>query len=120
MLQVECLACKTKSAVSPDFAGKSVRELLGPRDYSMDEATRILGQAIGRKDLKYVQFPYEDTVKALQGMGMSADVANRLVDMNRGFNEGRIRPTEARAPKNTTPTTLEDFSKVFAGLFGLS
>jgi len=37
--------------------GGSVRELLGPRDYTLNEATAILGKAIGKPDLKYMQFP---------------------------------------------------------------
>src|SRR5437867_12780826 len=43
-----------------EFRGTSVRELLGPRDYTMAETTRILGEKIGRPDLKYVRFPDSD------------------------------------------------------------
>jgi hypothetical protein len=34
--------------------------------------------------------------------------------MNRGFNEGAIKPTEARSAANTTPTSIEEFAKDFA------
>jgi hypothetical protein len=35
--------------------------------------------------------------------------------MERGVNEGRIRPTRERDAESTTPTTLEDFANtVFA------
>jgi uncharacterized protein YbjT (DUF2867 family) len=34
-----------------DFRGTSVRELLGPRDYTLSETTRILGEKIGKPDL---------------------------------------------------------------------
>ncbi|NIR32063.1 MAG: FMN-dependent NADH-azoreductase, partial [Gemmatimonadetes bacterium] len=43
-----------------DFSGKSTRELLGPRDVTLDEAAGVLGAAIGQDDLKYSQFPFED------------------------------------------------------------
>ncbi len=42
-----------------DFSGKQTRELLGQRDLSMDEATAIIGKAIEKPDLKYVQLPGE-------------------------------------------------------------
>ena len=42
------------------FRQPRVRELLGPRDYTMAETTRILGSAIGKPDLRYVQFSYDD------------------------------------------------------------
>jgi hypothetical protein len=40
--------------------GYTVREVLGRRDYSMSETTRMIGESIGRPDLPYVQFPDAD------------------------------------------------------------
>jgi uncharacterized protein YbjT (DUF2867 family) len=97
-----------------DFAGQVVHELLGPCDLTMQEATVILGRAIGKPDLKYVQFSYEDTGKALLGMGFSKDVARLFVEMITGFNEGLAKPTQARSSQTTTPTTYEEFSKILA------
>ena len=97
-----------------DFAGQVVHELLGPKDLSMQEATVVLGKAIGKPDLKYVQFSYEDTEKALLGMGFSKDVARLFVEMIRGFNDGLAKPTQGRDARTTTPTTFEEFSKILA------
>ena len=97
------------------LSGHSVRYLLGPRDLTMTEATRILGRAIGMPDLRYIQFPEEEARKAMSGMGMSDSAVEALLEMYRGFNAGRIRPTQERNPSNTTPTTLEEFAgTVFA------
>ncbi|MGE5285421.1 MAG: nucleoside-diphosphate sugar epimerase, partial [Actinomycetota bacterium] len=93
------------------FHGHSVRYLLGPRDLTMTEATRILGEAIGKPDLRYVQFSEDDARRALADAGMSASVIEAMLEMQRGFNAGSIRPTRARSAENTTPTTLEVFSK---------
>lgn len=107
-----------KRILALDWKGKEVHELLGPRDYTMDEATRVIGEAIGKKDLKYVEFPYDEAQKAMVGMGLSPDLARLFNEMNKGFNEGIVKPTQARSPKTTTPTTLEDFAKtVFAPAF---
>lgn len=94
---------------SPTFHGKSVRELHGAGEYTMEQATKILGKALGKADLSYIQFSYEDTEKALMGMGFSADVAKLFVEMYRGFNDGVIVPESRRTKDNTTPTTLDKF-----------
>jgi uncharacterized protein YbjT (DUF2867 family) len=99
------------------FQGQSVQELLGPRDLSLQEATTILGRAIGKPDLKYVQFSYEDTQKALVGMGFSADMARLFIEMSRGSNKGLMKPTQGRTAKTTTPTPFEEFVKVLADAY---
>jgi hypothetical protein len=38
-------------------------------------------------------------------------VATLYMEMTRGFNDGKIRPTQKRTPDTTTPTTLEDFAR---------
>jgi len=100
-----------------DFQGSSVKELLGQRDLTMAEATKIFGAAINKPDLKYVQFPYEDAEKAMTGMGLSPDIARLFIEMNRGFNEGMAKPTQGRNPQTTTPTSIEEFAKKFAEIY---
>ncbi len=48
-----------------DFTDKSVRDLLGQRDVSMEEAIAVIGSMIGKPGLKYVQFPYVYTAKGI-------------------------------------------------------
>jgi uncharacterized protein YbjT (DUF2867 family) len=91
--------------------GHEVRYLLGPRDLTMSEATRIIGEAIGKPGLKYVQFSEEDARKTLAGAGMSASALDAMLEMQRGFNAGIVRPTRERSMESTTPTTLESFAK---------
>jgi uncharacterized protein YbjT (DUF2867 family) len=100
-----------------DFTGKSVQELLGPRDISFVECASIIGKAIDKPDLKYVEFPYEDTTNVLKGMGLSQNAAESMVGLYRGFNEGIARPTEPRTSENTTATTFEKFAETFAMLY---
>lgn len=92
-----------------DWTGFTVRELLGPRDVTMTEATRILGEHLGKPDLPYVQFPEADFIGALTGMGVAKDAAELYAEMSRAISEDRIRPLEGRKPENTTPTAFEDF-----------
>jgi uncharacterized protein YbjT (DUF2867 family) len=101
-----------------DFKGKVVHELLGARDVSMDEVTRVFGKAIGKPDLQYRQFPYADAQNGMVQMGLPAEIAGMYMEMTRGFNEGKITPTQPRNAETTTPTTVEEFAtSVFAPAF---
>jgi uncharacterized protein YbjT (DUF2867 family) len=104
-----------------DWTGKGVLELMGPRDVTLAEVTTALGKAIGRPDLKYVQFPYPDAKKGLMAMGLQEQMADLYVEMSRGFNDGAVRATQPRSPATTTPTTIEVFAEtVFAPAFRAS
>jgi uncharacterized protein YbjT (DUF2867 family) len=98
-----------KALKTRDWEGVVVRELLGPRDLSYSEATRILGERIGKPDLQYVQFSYDDQARALVQAGFSETFANLYVEMTRAFNDGTIKPH--RTAENTTPTRFEDFAR---------
>ena len=100
------------------FRGHTVRELLGPGEMTMREMTRLLGVAIGRPALPYVQFPYEDARKAMTGMGVSADAARLFLEMYQAFNEGRLGRGPARTEENTTETSFEEFARTsYAALY---
>ena len=94
-----------------DFSGLEVREVLGPRDLSMNEATRILGGAIGKPDLQYVQFPFDAAHAAMVASGLSASMASMYVEMSQAFNEELVKTTQGRNAANTTPTRFEDFAQ---------
>jgi uncharacterized protein YbjT (DUF2867 family) len=98
-----------------DFSGMPVKDLLGQRDLSMNEAAEIIGQKIDMPGLRYVQFSYEDTIKALADMGFSADVAGLFIEMSKAFNEGMIDTPRTR--ENTTQTPFEEFAVTFAEIF---
>jgi uncharacterized protein YbjT (DUF2867 family) len=104
----------TKALKARDWKGVVVRELLGPRDITYAEATSILGERIGKPDLKYAQFSYADMAKTLTQMGFSENVASLYVEMTRAFNEGRVKSLKGRTPESTTPTRFEDFVKELA------
>jgi uncharacterized protein YbjT (DUF2867 family) len=92
-----------------DFQGKKTRELRGPRDASYAEAAKIIGNAIGKPGLAYVQLPASQLKPALIQMGMSANMAELLLEMADALNSGHMVALEPRSPQNTTPTTLETF-----------
>lgn len=98
-----------------DFSGSSVRELHGQRDISMQEAASIVGAAIGKPALAYVQIPTGTLGHAMVEMGLPEKTAALIVEMWDGADAGLITPLEERSTRNTTPTRLESFvSEVFA------
>ncbi len=101
-----------------DWQGTQVQTLLGPRDYSMQDATRALGGAIGRPELPYVQFPYDQAEQGMIGAGLSASMAGMYVEMTRNVNETGLFQNEPRDAQTNTPTTLEDWAaRDFASAF---
>jgi len=101
-----------------DFTGHSTRELLGPRDITMKESAAIIGRAIGKPNLAYVQMPLPLLESALASMGLPKTSAALLVELWKSANEGLLAPQETRSAENTTPTTLEQFAEeIFAPQF---
>jgi uncharacterized protein YbjT (DUF2867 family) len=99
------------SLLTLDFTGKQTRELLGQHDVSMDEATSIIGKAIEKSDLEYVQLPDAMMHPILVQMGMSANLAELILEMAAALNSGHMRALELRSARNTTATSFEAFVK---------
>jgi uncharacterized protein YbjT (DUF2867 family) len=102
-------AVAAEALLHPSVRGKQTRELLGQRDLTYSEAATVIGRAIGKPDLKYVQLPDDQFQGALVQMGMSEQFARLLLEMIAALNSGDMRALEPRAPQNTTPTSFETF-----------
>jgi len=92
-----------------EFQGKQTRELQGQRDLDYIEAVTIIGRAIGRPDLKYIQAPDDQIRAAMLQMGMSGNFAGLILEMASALNSGEMRTLEPRTAINTTSTKFEDF-----------
>jgi uncharacterized protein YbjT (DUF2867 family) len=99
------------------FSGHTHEYIAGQRDISYNEITEALGKAIGRENLKYVQFPPEQAVAGLQQFGFSENSARLLVELAEGMNKGVVTGDFKRTPENTTKTSLEEFAEEFARRF---
>ena len=102
-------AAAAEALLRLDFKGKQTQELLGPRDLSMTEAMTIIGKAIGRPGLGYVQASDQQFLAALVQLGFSQNVASLILEMAHALNTGRMRALEPRSAHNTTPTSYETF-----------
>jgi uncharacterized protein YbjT (DUF2867 family) len=92
-----------------DFSGKQTRELLGERDLSMTEATGVMARGIGKPDLRYEQFSYDQVQHALTQAGFSPKKAAVYIEMFQAINAGLLAAQEPRSPQNSSPTSFEKF-----------
>jgi uncharacterized protein YbjT (DUF2867 family) len=101
-----------------DFSGKQTRELLGERDLSMTETTAVIARGIGKPDLRYEQFPYDQVQEVLTQLGVPPKGAAMYIEMYKAINAGVLVPVESRSRENTTPTSIEQFVQdVFAAAY---
>jgi hypothetical protein len=91
------------------LSGKQTRELLGERDLTMVEATAVIARGIGRPDLRYEQFPYDQVEQVLTQMGFPRKKAGVYIEMFQAIKAGVLAPLEPRSPQNSTPTSFERF-----------
>jgi len=92
-----------------EFRGKQTRELQGQRDLDYVEIASIIGKAIGKPALGYVQAPDEQLRAAFTQMGMSANFAGLILEMANALNTGHMKALEPRSATNTNPTSYETF-----------
>jgi uncharacterized protein YbjT (DUF2867 family) len=92
-----------------NFKGKQTQELHGQRDLDYTEVATIIGNAIGKPKLGYIQAPDDRVRAAMVQSGLTDNMAGLLLEMAAAMNSGDMRALEPRTPKNTTPTPFETF-----------
>ncbi len=100
-----------------DFAGNGVHYLLGSRDLTYMEVAKILGAAIGKPDLPYVEISPEDFAGAMRHMGASPSMISAMNEFMQAMNSHRVFEDATRTPETTTPTSIEDFAPIFASVY---
>jgi uncharacterized protein YbjT (DUF2867 family) len=113
-------ASAIKHLLALNFSGKNYEYVLGNREYSYSDLAQIYGRAIGKPELKYVQFPYSEAKKSMMKMGMGESVVDNLNEFVKSMNEGKILEDVRRTPDNTTPTSAEEFAQVFKTIYDQS
>jgi uncharacterized protein YbjT (DUF2867 family) len=114
-LKLPMIAARDIGAAAADallqlaFHGKQIQELHGQRDLDYSEVATIIGKAIGKPKLAYVQAPDDQLRAAMVQMGMSGNFAGLMLEMTAALNSGYMRALEPRTPRNTTPTSFETF-----------
>lgn len=97
--------------MNPNFTGRSVEYLLGERTLTFNEAIRAIGQAIEKPDLEYVEVSPAEERNGMIGAGLSAAVADALLELDHAITDGTLVATVTRDKLNTTATSIEEFAR---------
>lgn len=97
--------------------GKTVR-YVSSEELTGDETVRILGEAIGKPDLKWVVITDEETLNGLINAGMQPKIAEGLVEMYAGLYNGILGEDYIKnRPAVMGKTKLADYAKEFAAIY---
>lgn len=85
---------------------------------SCNDIATVLGEAIGKPDLKWITFSREEAQAAMKKNGMPAHIAEKMVELNASIHSGVIREDyDLNKPQVMGKIKLEDFAKEFAASF---
>jgi hypothetical protein len=99
------------------FTGKSVRYVTSD-ELQVSEVVKVLGTAVGKPDLKWVEFTDEQALDGMLKAGFPAPVAKVYVEMGTSVRNGKmIEHYLTNKPAIQGKTKLEDFAKEFAAVF---
>lgn len=101
----------------PGLPGSQVLHLRAAGNYTMQDAARILGAAIGKPGLKHVRSSPAEAKAAMIEHGISLKMADLFEEMAAALSDGRIAAGFANGPTATGPTSLEDFAPQFAEFY---
>jgi uncharacterized protein YbjT (DUF2867 family) len=89
-------------------------------ELSPNEVTKILGEAIGKNNLKWLTIPDEQMLKNMITAGMNAGIAKGLVEMNAGRRKGVLYEDYYRNRPTLGNTKLSDYVREFTAVFNQS
>ncbi|PSR53965.1 NAD-dependent dehydratase [Adhaeribacter arboris] len=97
-----------------NFTGKSVRYIVSDERRTQEIAT-IFGQAVGKPDLHWVDFPDQDTLGAMLQNGLPEDVAKNYTEMGAAIrSEEMFSDYRQQKSIKLSKTKLEAFAPSFA------
>jgi uncharacterized protein YbjT (DUF2867 family) len=100
-----------------DFSGHTVSYIAG-EVVSNGEVAKVLGEAVGKPDLPWVEFSDDQSLQGMLGAGLSEEIAKNYTEMGASFRAGKM--TEdfwKHQPESLGKVKLKDFAKVFADIY---
>ena len=109
-------AAAEELTISPAAPGRTVRYVASD-ERTPDEVAQVLGAAIGRPDLRWVELSDEQMLETLVKNGLPANSATGIVDLYTSLRTGRLGQDYERHKPALGKVKLEDFAREFAGAF---
>ncbi len=99
------------------FSGKSVRYVTSD-EKTTDEVAAILGYAIGKPDLKWINFKDDETIAGMTQAGLPLEVAENYAEMGAAMRSGEMASDYINnSPAEFGKTKFEAFAPVFAAIY---
>ena len=99
------------------FTGKSVRYVVSD-ELTPKEATAILGKAIGKPELPWVEFSDADALAGMLQAGLPEEIAKNFVEMGVAVRAGKLKEDfDNHKPIALAKTKLTDFAVEFAAAY---
>lgn len=102
--------------LSLSFTGISVR-YISSQEATPQEAASVIGKAIGKPDLKWVQFPDDQFKAGMLQAGLQENLVDGYVQLGQAFQVGKGQDDYVKHKPTLGKTKLEDFAKTFAHAF---
>jgi uncharacterized protein YbjT (DUF2867 family) len=111
------IATAAARILQSSFTGKQVRYIVSDIR-TPKEIAKALGTAIGKPELKWVEFTDEQSLQGMKQGGLPEELAALFTEMNAGYRSGRLFiDFENNGSPVDGKIKLEDFAKDFAGKF---
>jgi uncharacterized protein YbjT (DUF2867 family) len=98
------------------FKGKKARYVVS-EELTCNEAAKILGEAIGKPDLKWIALPEEQLLYGLLQSGFPLQLAQTFVKMQMETHSGKTFTNYLKNRPVLGKTKLKDFAKEFAAAY---
>jgi uncharacterized protein YbjT (DUF2867 family) len=96
-----------------DFTGHTVRYIVSD-ERSSKEVAAVLGAAIGKPELPYIEFTDEQNLKGALDAGLPYELAANFIEMGKAVRSGEMFADYRKHTVTKGKTKLEDFAKDFA------
>ena len=117
MVHPKDIATAAAEAMQGSIEGKSYRYVVSDERQPTDVA-KILGTAIGKPELPWVQVTDEQLLEGMLGAGMPKAIATTYVEMGNAVQKGLLlEDYKAQDARPTGHTSLEDFARDFAAVY---
>lgn len=113
---LDIAAAAAEELTTPPEPGRTVRYVASD-ERTPDEIAQVLGAAIGRPDLRWVELSDEQMLETLVKNGLPARSATGIVDLYISLRTGKLGEDYARHKPALGEVKLEDFAREFAAAF---
>ena len=98
------------------FKGRKIRYVASD-EISCNDLASLLGQAIGKPDLKWVVIPDEQMLQGMIAKGMNPKIAAGFVEMNASTNNGALYEDYYRNKPTLGNRKFKEYAKEFAEVY---